>query len=240
MATFQEVRGAVSGSAPAVRAVPADSPDVEEVPRRARQRAPGVARRGDAGQGGLGEELEWGRDAGVGVPGRRRRSLGRFGLEIQENTQELGARDAVDGAVVDLGDHADLVALQPFDDPHLPQRAVPVELAADHVGRELGQLAHPARRGQRGAAEMIVDVELGIVDPHRVAQAEGHLDQPAPEHRCQRDPLVDELAQPAEGVAPGHGGRVENGDQRHVHVEGGCLRVEEGGVEPAQPFWHAS
>ncbi len=108
---------------------------------------------------------------------------GAVGLEVEEDAQQLGARDAVDGAVVHLDDEGDLPVLELFDDPHLPQRAVPVQLAADDVGREVGQLAHASGRGQRRPPQVVVDVELGVVHPDREAQAHGHLDEPALEHR---------------------------------------------------------
>ena len=218
------------------RSAPTDPRHVEELASGACRRVTDVARSGQAGQGGLRQQLEWRGDPGVEVSRAEGRSIGGFGLEVEEHAQQLGARDSVDGAVVDLGHHGHLVVLESFDDPHLPQRPVPMELAADHVAGEFGQLADPSGGGQRGAAEVVVDVELGVVDPHRATQAERHLDQPASEHGGQRDALIDDLAHPPEGVAPRHGGRVQHGDQGDVHVQGRCLRVEEGGVEPAQPF----
>ena len=72
--------------------------------------------------------------------------------------------------------------------------------------------------------------QTGMTEPHR------HLDQAALEDRRQRDPVVDELADPTERVAAGHRGGVEDGRHGHVHVEGGRLHVQEARIETAQPF----
>ena len=73
--------------------------------------------------------------------------------------------------------------LQPLDDPDLPQRLGAVELAAGDVAGQVGQLPQAARAGDGGAPDVVVDVEVGVVDPDRVAQPEGDLDQPPAEDR---------------------------------------------------------
>ena len=159
-----------------------------------------------------------------------------LGLQVEEHREELGPGHPVHGGVVHLGDEADPVVGQPLDDPHLPQRLRPVELVAGDVPGQVGQLAQPARAGDRGQPHVVVDVEVGVVDPDRVAQPEGHLDQPAPEHRCPGDAGGDGLLHPLEGVAPGNGGRVQHHGHGHLHVEGRGLEVEEAGIEPAESF----
>ena len=138
--------------------------------------------------------------------------------------------------MVHLGDEGDLAVLEALDDPHLPQGPVAVELAADDVGREIAQLAHAAGRGEGGPPQVVVDVELRIVDPHGVAEAQRHLDEAALEDGGQGDAVVDQLADAAEGVATGHRRGVEDRCDRHVHVQGRCLHVQEARVEAAQPF----
>ena len=136
--------------------------------------------------------------------------------------------------MVHLGHERDVPPGQSFDQPHLPERAVAVELVAVDVGGELGQFVHPAGRGERGSAQVVVDVEVRVVDPDRMTEAEGDLDQPAVEHRGEGDALGDQRAQPAEGVpAPDRGG-VEDRGHRHVHVQRWRLHVQEAGVEPGQ------
>ena len=74
-----------------------------------------------------------------------------------------------------------MAVLQTLEDVHLPERAGPVERAAEHVGRELDQLGGAARRGERDPAHVILDVEVGVLDPERMVQLERHLHETAPE-----------------------------------------------------------
>ena len=123
-----------------------------------------------------------------------------------------------------------------LDHPDLPQRLGPVELAAGDVAGQVGQFEETPGRGDGGAADVVVDVEVGVVHPHRVAQAERDLDQQPSEHGRLVGARGDLGLHLGERVAAGHGGRVEHGDHLHVHVEGGRLEVEEAGVEAAQRF----
>ena len=238
-ATLMDVRGAVSGSA----ALPAGSlrrmarmPKMLRVVRTSMRPTSNGATRPEITAWDTSSKPEGMRESSwraEQVPGR---AGGGLGLEVEEHAEQLGARDAVDGAVVHLDDQGNLPVLEPLDDPHLPQGPVPVQLAADDVGREVAQLAHPARRGQRRPPEVVVDVELGVVHPDREAQAHGHLDEAALEDRDLGDAVVDELADAPERVAVRHGRGVEDGDHGHVHVQGGRLHVEEARIEPCQAF----
>jgi len=83
---------------------------------------------------------------------------------------------------------------------------------------------------------VVVEVEVLVLDPHRVVEAEGDLREPAVEQRRDVEPRADELLDLVEGVAAGHRGRVDDHGHGHVHVVGGGLEVEEGGVETGQAF----
>ncbi len=83
---------------------------------------------------------------------------------------------------------------------------------------------------------MVVDVELGVVDPDGVTEPHRHLHQAALEDGRQRDAVLDQLADPPERVAAGHGRGVEDGGHGHMHVQGRRLHVEETRIEPGQPF----
>jgi len=65
---------------------------------------------------------------------------------------------------------------------------------------------------------VVVDVEVGILDPHRMMDAEGHLDQTPAERRQQVEPLLELLLEPLVGVAAGDRRRVEHGHLQGVHV----------------------
>ena len=77
---------------------------------------------------------------------------------------------AVDHRVVGLGDDREPALGQPLDQVHLPQRAGAVERARHQPGDQLGELLVGARPGQRGAAHVVGDVEVLVVDPHRAGQ----------------------------------------------------------------------
>ena len=156
---------------------------------RTRQGTPGpqlLAR--DAGDA-AGEHLEL-------VRGGRRRRLRRGGRDrpplgggIEQYAQDLGARDAVDRCVVDLREHRDAAALEALDDVHLPQRARAVQRPCVDPRDLLGELMVIARRGQGQFAHVVLEVEVGILDPVRVIEAERNQREPPAERRQQMQAL---------------------------------------------------
>ncbi len=77
--------------------------------------------------------------------------------------------------MVHLRQHRHAAVVESVDDVHLPERAGPVELAADDSRHLLGELTLIARCGQRLLADVVLDVERAVVDPVRVVQRERHL-----------------------------------------------------------------
>src|SRR5204863_5888909 len=106
---------------------------------------------------------------------------------------EVGAGDAVDRAVVHLADNCDLAVGETLDDPELPQRPRPVERTARDVTRDLGDLLWTARHWTADAADVVVEVEVGVVDPRRVRDAERHGCEPTPELRHEMHPVGERL-----------------------------------------------
>src|SRR5581483_5956573 len=106
-----------------------------------------------------------------------------------------------DRRVVHLGDDADVAVLEALDDVDLPERPAPVELPAGDVAGQLGQLVI-ATGGRRGdAPQVVVEVEVGILDPHRVVQIEGNRRQTPGELRDQVQAPLDQVAHLVEGVS---------------------------------------
>ena len=165
--------------------------------------------------------------------------IGRVGLEIEEHGGQLAARHAVDDRVVHLGQDRDLAIGQAVDHPHLPQRDVPVELVADQVADEVAELLGPAGRGHPDVADVVADVEVGVLDPTRPIEAERHLDELPPELGDEGQPAGDALLEAVGAEPPGCLGRVDEQHRRHVHVPGGRLPVQEGCVDAAHPL-HAA
>ena len=146
--------------------------------------APGAGRAGRRGRRGR-SRAGWSR-ARAARRASRSRSVGsgrgaHFGgraggwsrllLEVEEDGGDVDAGDAVDERVVALADDREAVAVEPLDQPQLPERLGAVELLGEDPRREVAQLLLGARRRQRGVAHVVVEVEEGVVDPDRPALA---------------------------------------------------------------------
>ena len=80
------------------------------------------------------------------------------------------------------------VVLEALDEPDLPERLVAVELLREHAAGEVVQLLLRARRGQRGHADVVAEVEVRVVDPARAALAERHVREPLAVARHEAEP----------------------------------------------------
>ena len=111
----------------------------------------------------------------------RHRMVHRLRRQLHRRQHELRAGRAVDRAVVGLGVDGELASLvEPLDEVHLPQRSRAVEGSRRDARHDLLQLAVGPGRGDGDGALVELTVEAWILDPVRVVQAEGHLDEPAP------------------------------------------------------------
>ena len=155
---------------------------------------------------------------GSGVPllvGRLDRVALRVGVEHQR--EQLGARRAVDGGVVDLGQDGEAVVGQALDDVGLPQRAAAIERAADDAGDELGELARRCPGGAtavwrtwKSRSKSGSSIQNGWSRPN------GHLPQ-APPQRLEQVQAPLDLRPPRRRAArsPGRpGGRRSRGSTR--------------------------
>jgi hypothetical protein len=78
---------------------------------------------------------------------------------------------------------------------------------------------------------VVDDIEVGVLDPHRVVQIERHPQQPPSKRRQQVDPARDEVLHPLERVTARHLVGIEHDHDRHVHVHPRGLEVQEARVE---------
>jgi len=83
---------------------------------------------------------------------------------------------------------------------------------------------------------MVGEVEVGIVDPHRVREATRHRPHPLPVARHQPDALADQLDETV--VVEALRRWLEDRHPADVHRGRGRLHVEEGDVQGAEPFGH--
>jgi len=92
----------------------------------------------------------------------------------------------------------------------------------------------PPRGREDCMANMLLDVELGILDHHRAGQAEGHGNEPPPE----RWELVKPDSEASSQIFKGDGAAVMNPEQPQgddMHRMPGYLQAEVQRVEAAEP-----
>ena len=69
--------------------------------------------------------------------------------------------------MVSLREHRPVAVLESLDDPDLPQGLRSIELLGHDPAYELAQFALTAGRRQSRVPDVVVDVEMRIVHPHR-------------------------------------------------------------------------
>src|SRR3989475_2832703 len=140
--------------------------------------------------------------------------------------------------MVDLGDDGEaLPALEALDDPHLPERLGAVELLGHDAAREALQLLRVARPREARVPDVVVDVEVRVVPPHRVALDRGPGEDlaVAGDEMQARGYVVADTVDVDAAVGPPERARLVGGGARHMHVVGRALGDEERVVEEAQP-----
>ena len=169
-------------------------------------------------------------------PGRPRgRRLGRIqcvGRRVEQHGRDVDARDAVDERVVGLRDQREALAGQALDEPDLPQRLGAIQALGEQTPGQLGQRRLVGRSRERGVADVVARVEVGIVGPHRTALAVGHVREALAiaRHEVQAaEHVIDQLLQ-ARRLA------LEDHHRGHMHVRGRAfLELQEGRVQRGQP-----
>lgn len=146
--------------------------------------------------------------------------------------QECHGGCSVRHRMVHLGHHGEPVVGQSLHHHDLPQRPVPAQWPAGHVGDDRGQLTVAARWGDAAAADVASQVEVRVLHPHRVAEPERHRHGPAPERGEPVEAAAEELQDLLVGDRAAEGGGVEHCHLQGVHVGRGRFGVEELGVEP--------
>ena len=137
--------------------------------------------------------------------------------------------------MVHLRDESHLAVVESFDEREVPQRSRTVEGDAGDVGDDLGDLSHRAGRACRDTVDVRLEVEVGILDPHGMAQIERDRHESATERFEQVHPVGQHLEQALvrEALA---GTRVEDERSHDVGQLRWRLHVEERRVHPAQRF----
>ncbi len=162
--------------------------------------------------------------------------LARAGVDVEQHLAEVDRRDAVDQDLVGLREQRDAAVLETLDEVDLPQRAVGVEPARHDARGQVAQLVEGARTRQRGAAYVVGEVEVLVVDPDGVGQAARDAAYVLAVARHERDPVVDVGQQRV--VVEVRVGRVEDLQRGVVHRRLRRLLRQQGEVARAQPLAH--
>ncbi len=109
-----------------------------------------------------------------------------------------------------------------LDHPDLPQGFGSVELLGHDASHERPELGLTSRGGERGVAEVVVDVEMLVVDPHGPAHVEGHEPDHLPVTGNERELAPDHV----DDVAVARCRPLEDPDGGDVHVADVVLNVQ--------------
>ncbi len=165
---------------------------------------------------------------------------GAIGALIEQRLGDVDRADAVDHAVVGLGDNGP-VAVGELQHHHLPERLGAVEPLRVVLAGPPEQLLAPARRRQAGGEDVAVDREERLLLPAGEVEAVGVRGGEALAVAGQaRQPADHVLADPIDRRGAPAGLRLEQDDATDVHVGAlvGLLELEEGGVEGGELLGH--
>jgi hypothetical protein len=128
--------------------------------------------------------------------------------------------------VVRLRDHRKPAVGQALDEVELPQRSGPVQPAAEQPPDQRPQLFVTAGAGQGGPTDVVVELEVRVVHPHRQAHVPGHLAHLLPVTRDQAEPAADQLDERLVVEGTRRGG-CERHDPADVHRRGPVFGEQE-------------
>jgi hypothetical protein len=137
--------------------------------------------------------------------------------------------------VVGLADDRKASALEPLDQPELPERLGAVELLGEDPRRQLSQLVLTPRRRQRRVAYVVVEVQVGVVHPDRPALAVWDEPQLLAEAWDEVEARADVISK----LRVLGWGALEQGGGGDVHVRAVLFEVEKRGIESSQAVGHA-
>jgi len=176
-----------------------------------------------------------------GQPGRQpwRAGLGHraaFRGQVEKLGQHLGAGDAVDDGVVDLGDEPDHAFGHALDDVHLPRRLLRGERTPHHLGHHGPEFGVAPRCRDCDSVEMVGQVEVGIVDPTWMIQSERDGHEPTPERLQGRYAGLQDAGDALEAVAARQRRGIEDADVGNLHRRLRGVGVDEHWIDAGHPL----
>ena len=132
----------------------------------------------------------------------------------------------------------DVAAFEAFDDPGLPQRPVAIQRVGVDLLDELAELLHSAGSGTDDAAHVRVEIELGVLDPDRVMQAQRRRQVPQPEDGKQVGAFLEHPPRLRPRPAVGVRRRVEHADLQRVVVGAAAVEVQHQCIDAVESSHH--
>jgi len=141
--------------------------------------------------------------------------------------------------MVDLAHHAHAPVVEGRHEPDLPQRAAAIERRREEPVAARVERLETQRLVVNGEGDHVVGgVELGVVDPCGLADAERREREPLAAARDVRDARANQRADRREPRASARGGRLEQRPPADMHRCAFGLQAQEGGVQRRQPLSH--
>lgn len=141
--------------------------------------------------------------------------------------------------VVDLGHHRNPVIGQSLDEIHLPQRVLAVQLGAGDLPDRLVEFATATRCGQPPRPDVVLEIDLAMLAPHRVVELERNVDQLIAQRFQLAQPAADDLSKRVDTEAAAVLIEFDDGGLDGVHVHVRCLAVKQYRVPAGEPFHHS-
>ena len=156
----------------------------------------------------------------------------RAGRQVHQHAEQFDAGDPVDHAVVDLEDDRPLPILEAFDEPCLPKWALAIERMRHDPADEAAERRVVAGSGQRRVPQVVAEVEVRVVCPHRPPELERHRADALAVARDLPHLRSDERFEIV------HSGRrvVEDAHTGDVHVDDPIFQVKKLSIERVQPL----
>lgn len=115
--------------------------------------------------------------------------------QIHQPRQQVGRGHAVGQGVVHLADESKPVVGHPLGEVELPQGAVAGQRSAGDLTDHLVEFAAAARAGYLHPTQVVIEVDLAVLHPHRVVQLPRDVDQAVPQRVEQVQAALDRLAE---------------------------------------------
>ena len=158
------------------------------------------------------------------------------GLGVEDQVDDLQRGEPVDERVVDLAHHPDPPVLEPGHQEDLPQRPRPVQRSGEdrRAERLEARVADPVvRRCERH--DVGREIELGVIDPARLGQAQRRRLEPPAAPRDLVQPSRRPVSQRLHRRARTPGRRREHRAEADVHMGLRRLKAQERAVDGRQP-----